>query len=229
MIRVLIADDQTLVRESFAVLLGMETDIEVVGQAGNGLEAVVQARKLRPDVVLMDIRMPHLDGLEATRCLLADPDPPRVLILTTFDNDEYLYDAMKAGASGFLLKDVRRGQLADAVRTVMADEALVAPQLIRRLIENFCRNRPAGSEPPAAVATLTPRELDVFRLVARGLNNAEIAANLFVAETTVKTHVAHILTKLGLNDRAQAVVVAYESRFVVPGDAPDDTGRHGEP
>ena len=218
MIRVLVADDQTLVRESFAVLLDLEPDIEVVGQASDGAQAVAVARRLRPDVVLMDIRMPNLDGVEATRRLVADPAGPRVLILTTFDTDEYLYDAMKAGASGFLLKDVRRGQLAEAVRTVMAGEALVAPQLTRRLIENFCRRRPPGGTPPTVLKPLTPRELEVLRLVARGFTNADIAATLVVGETTVKTHVGHILTKLGLSDRAQAVVLAYESGFVVAGE-----------
>ncbi len=218
MIRVLVADDQTLVRESFAVLLDLEPDIEVVGQASDGEQAVAAARRLHPDVVVMDIRMPNLDGVEATRRVLADPVAPRVLILTTFDADEYLYDAMKAGASGFLLKDVRRGQLAEAVRTVMAGEALVAPQLTRRLIEHFCRRRPRGETPPAALERLTSRELEVLRLVARGFTNADIAATLVVAETTVKTHVGHILTKLGLTDRAQAVVLAYESGFVVAGE-----------
>ena len=220
MIRVLVADDQTLVRESFAVLLDLEPDIEVVGQASDGGQAVAVARRLHPDVVLMDIRMPNLDGVEATRRLVADPAAPRVLILTTFDTDEYLYDAMKAGASGFLLKDVRRGQLAEAVRTVVAGEALVAPQLTRRLIENFCRRRPRGGTPPAALERLTPRELEVLRFVARGFTNADIAATLVVGETTVKTHVGHILTKLGLSDRAQAVVLAYESGFVVAGEPP---------
>jgi DNA-binding NarL/FixJ family response regulator len=218
MIRVLVADDQTLVRESFAVLLNLEPDIEVVGQACDGAQAVAAARRLHPDVVVMDIRMPNLDGVEATRRLVADPAGPRVLILTTFDTDEYLYDAMKAGASGFLLKDVRRGQLADAVRTVVAGESLVAPQLTRRLIETFCSRRPRGGTPPAALERLTARELEVLRLMARGSTNAQIAATLIVAETTVKTHVGHILTKLGLCDRAQAVVLAYESGFVVPGE-----------
>ncbi|HEX3540860.1 MAG TPA: response regulator transcription factor [Acidimicrobiales bacterium] len=215
----MIADDQTLVRESFALLLDLEGVIEVVGQAGDGLEAVAIARSLRPDVVVMDIRMPNLDGLEATRRLMADPTPPRVLILTTFDSDENLYEAMKAGASGFLLKDVRRGQLAEAVRTVMAGEALVSPQITRRLIETFCHRRPVGCGVPEALSALTPRELEILRLVARGLTNNEIAATLFVGQTTVKTHVAHILTKLALKDRAQAVVVAYECGIAVPGES----------
>jgi DNA-binding NarL/FixJ family response regulator len=220
MTRVLIADDQTLVRESFAVLLDIEPDIDVVGQASDGLEAVAMARSLRPDVVVMDIRMPKLDGLEATRRLMANPAPPRVLILTTFDTDAYLYEAMKAGASGFLLKDVRRHQLAEAVRTVISGEALVAPQITRRLIENFCHRPPASSGVPPILATLTSRELETLRLVARGLTNTEIAETLIVGQTTVKTHVAHILNKLRLKDRAQAVVVAYECGFAVPGDAP---------
>jgi DNA-binding NarL/FixJ family response regulator len=217
MIRVVIADDQTLVRESFALLLEIEADIEVVGQAGDGSQAIATTQSTCPDVVVMDIRMPNLDGLEATRRLMAEPDPPRVLILTTFDNDEYLYEAMKAGASGFLLKDVRRGQLAEAVRTVMAGEALVAPQITRRLIESFCHRPPTSSGTPAALKSLTSRELEVLRLVSRGLTNAEIAETLVVGQTTVKTHVAHILTKLGLKERAQAVVVAYECGFAIPG------------
>lgn len=219
MIRTLIADDQTLVRESFALLLDLEPDIEVVGQAGDGLEAVALARNLRPDVVVMDIRMPNVDGLEATRRLMADPAPPRVLILTTFDSDENLYMAMKAGASGFLLKDVRRGQLGEAVRTVIAGEALVAPAITRRLIETFCRRPLVGSGVPPALSALTTRELEILSLVARGLTNTEIAATLFVGQTTVKTHIAHILTKLDLKDRAQAVVTAYECGFAVPGES----------
>ena len=215
MIRVLIADDQALVRGGFRMILDAQKDIEVVGEAADGQEAVVQARELRPDVVLMDIRMPKVDGIEATR-RLSDGDSPRVLMLTTFDLDEYVYAAMKAGASGFLLKDVRPEQLADAVRVVAAGEALLAPAITRRLIEEFVR-RPAPGSAPAEIAELTDRELEVLKLIARGLSNSGIASMLFVSEATVKTHVTHILAKLRLRDRVQAVVLAYESGLVEPG------------
>ncbi|HEX8102464.1 MAG TPA: response regulator transcription factor [Solirubrobacteraceae bacterium] len=218
MIRVLIVDDQALVRGGFRLILESQRDIEVVAEAADGLEGLQRAAELRPDVVLMDVRMPQLDGIEATRRLLARDGGPRVLILTTFDADHYVYDAMKAGASGFLLKDVRPEQLAEAVRTVAAGDALLAPAITRRLIEQFVRRPPPGSRAPQQLAELTERELDVLRLIARGSSNGEIAAELFVTEATVKTHITHILTKLGLRDRVQAVVVAYESGLVQPGE-----------
>jgi DNA-binding NarL/FixJ family response regulator len=199
------------------MILESQKDIEVVGEAADGREALELARALEPDVVLMDIRMPELDGLEATRRLARMDNAPRVLVLTTFDLDDYVYEAMKAGASGFLLKEVRPEQLADAVRAVAAGEALVAPAITRRLIEEFVRRRPPGSGPPAEVAELTERELEVLTLVARGLSNGEIAAELFVSEATVKTHITHVLAKLGLRDRVQAVVLAYESGLILPG------------
>jgi DNA-binding NarL/FixJ family response regulator len=217
MIRVLIADDQALLRGGFRMILESQNDIEVVGEAADGREALEQARALQPDVVLMDIRMPELDGLEATRQLVGADGAPRVLILTTFDLDEYVYEAMKAGASGFLLKEVRPEQLADAVRVVAAGETLVSPAITRRLVEEFVRRRPPGSGAPAAVLELTQRELEVLKLVARGLSNSEIAAELFLSEATVKTHITHVLTKLNLRDRVQAVVLAYESELVLPG------------
>jgi DNA-binding NarL/FixJ family response regulator len=217
-IRVLIADDQELVRDGFGMILDAQPDMEVVGGAHDGREAIEMARELRPDVVLMDIRMPELDGIAATRRLMADGDPPRVLMLTTFDGDEYVYEAMKAGASGFMLKDVRREELVNAVRVVAAGDALLAPALTRRLIADFVRRPPPGAGPSGAMAELTDRELDVVRLVARGRSNAEIAADLVVSEATVKTHVARILAKLGLRDRVQVVVAAYESGFVQPGE-----------
>jgi DNA-binding NarL/FixJ family response regulator len=216
MIRVLIADDQALLRGGFRMILESQKDIEVVGEAADGREALEQARALEPDVVLMDIRMPELDGLEATRQLVGGDGAPRVLILTTFDLDEYVYEAMKAGASGFLLKEVRPEQLADAVRVVAAGETLVAPAITRRLIEEFVRRRPPGSGTPPEVSELTERELEVFKLVARGLSNSEIAAMLFLSEATVKTHITHVLAKLGLRDRVQVVVLAYESGLVLP-------------
>ena len=218
MIRVLVADDQALVRGGFRMILDAQKDIEVVGEAGDGREAVAKARELCPDVVLMDIRMPELDGLEATRRLLAGDGSSRVLILTTFDADEYVYEAMKAGASGFLLKDVRPEQLADAIRTVAAGDSLLAPAITRRLVEQFVRRPPPGAAKPPELEQLTERELDVLVLVARGLSNSEIASALFLTEATVKTHLTHILTKLNLRDRVQAVVLAYESGLVQPGE-----------
>ena len=217
MIRVLIADDQALVRAGFRAILEGQDDLEVVGEAADGGEAVTIARELRPDVVLMDVRMPDVDGIEATRRVLQDGDAPRVLMLTTFDLDEYVYEAMKAGASGFLLKDAPRDQLVGAVRTVAAGDALLAPALVRRLIEDFVRRPGPGERLPAELDELTERELEVFTLIARGRANAEIAAVLFVSEATVRTHVTHILSKLGLRDRVQAVVLAYETGLVQPG------------
>jgi DNA-binding NarL/FixJ family response regulator len=217
MIRVLIADDQALVRGGFRLILEAQKDIEVVGEASDGREAVARAAEIRPDVVLMDIRMPELDGLEATRRLLRRDGAPRVLMLTTFDLDEYVYEAMKAGASGFLLKDVRPEQLAEAVRVVAAGDSLLAPAITQRLIEEFVRRPPPGSATPAELSELTERELEVLKLMARGLSNAEIASSLFLSEATVKTHVTHVLTKLKLRDRVQAVVLAYESGLVLPG------------
>jgi DNA-binding NarL/FixJ family response regulator len=217
MIRVLIADDQALVRGGFRLILEAQKDIEVVGEAEDGRQALALARELSPDVVLMDIRMPELDGLEATRRLVADGDSPRVLMLTTFGEDEYVYDAMKSGASGFLLKDVRPEQLAEAVRLVAAGDALLAPAITRRLVEEFVRRPPPGSGAPAELSELTERELEVLKLIARGLSNAEIAATLFLSEATVKTHITHVLAKLNLRDRVQAVVLAYESGLVQAG------------
>jgi DNA-binding NarL/FixJ family response regulator len=221
-IRVLVVDDQALVRGGFRMILDAQRDIEVVAEADDGREALEKAGELRPDVVLMDIRMPELDGLEATRRLLAGDGSSRVLILTTFDADEYVYEAMKAGASGFLLKDVRPEQLAEAVRVVAAGDALLAPAITRRLVEQFVQRPPPGSAKPPELADLTERELDVLVLVARGLSNKEIASELFLTEATVKTHVTHILTKLDLRDRVQAVVLAYESGLVEPGAPPTE-------
>jgi DNA-binding NarL/FixJ family response regulator len=217
-IRVLIADDQELVRTGFRVILNAEPDIEVVGEAADGRETIEAARTLRPEVVLMDIRMPNLDGIEATRRIAAAAGGPRVLILTTFDLDEYVYEALRAGASGFLLKDAGADELLHAVRVVAVGEALLAPSITRRLIEDYAR-RPPLREQPAALAELTPRELEVLRLVARGLSNADIAGELVVGDATVKTHMARIFAKLDLHDRAQAVVLAYESGLVQPGEA----------
>lgn len=215
-IRVLVADDQALVRGGFRMILESQKDIAVVGEAGTGREAIARARELDPDVILMDIRMPDLDGLEATRQLLTGDGGPRVLIVTTFDADEYVYAALKAGASGFVLKDLRPEQLAEAVRVVATGESLLAPAITRRLVEQFVRRPPPGSARPPELETLTERELDVLRLVARGGSNAEIAQELFLSEATVKTHLTHILTKLRLRDRVQAVVLAYESGLVQP-------------
>ena len=217
-IRVLIADDQALVRAGFRMLLSAEAELEVVGEATNGRQALDAASRLRPDVILMDIRMPELDGLEATRRLLADAadeGAPRVLILTTFDLDEYVYEALRAGASGFLLKDAPPEQLLDAIRVVAAGDGLLAPSVTRRVIAEFAR-RPAAVRPPE-LDELTARELEVLQLIARGLSNAEIAKELFLSETTVKTHVTRVLQKLRLRDRVQAVVLAYESGLVEPG------------
>ncbi len=214
-IRVLVADDQQLVRAGFRVILDSEPDIEVVGEAADGVEAVELARRERPEVVLMDVRMPRLDGLTATERLTALPSPPRVVVLTTFDSNEYVVRALRAGAYGFLLKDAPASRLVTAVRAAASGEALIEPSITRRLIERFAAAAPAPADGvPPVLRDLTDRELEVLRLVARGLSNAEIAAELVVAETTVKTHVARILTKLGRRDRVQAVVLAYECGFV---------------
>jgi DNA-binding NarL/FixJ family response regulator len=219
-IRIVVADDHQVVRTGFATLLDTQPDFEVVGTAVDGSEAVRICRELRPDVVLMDVRMPGTDGIEATR-QLAGPGQggPRILILTTFDLDDYVYDALCAGASGFLLKDVTAERLFEAVRVIADGEALLAPAVTRRLISEFSRIRPRQATPPTAMAALrelTPRETEVLRLIAEGLSNPEIAARLVVTEETVKTHVSRVLAKLGLRDRTQAVVTAYESGLVVP-------------
>ena len=218
-IRILIADDQSLVRTGFRMILDAEPDLDVVGEAVNGREAVDKAKAAKPDVILMDIRMPDLDGIEATRRIVAEggEEAPKILMLTTFDLNEYVYEALRAGASGFLLKDVPAEQLADGVRVVAAGEALLAPSVTRRLLAEFAQVRPRDAAPPPAFEELTPRELEVFRLIARGLSNAEVAQELIVSETTVKTHVARVLMKLGLRDRIQAVVLAYESGIIQPG------------
>jgi DNA-binding NarL/FixJ family response regulator len=218
-ISVLIADDQGLVRAGFRKLLESEQGLRVVAEAADGLEAVALARRLQPDIVLMDIRMPRLDGLEATRRLLHGPTRTRVVMLTTFDLDEYVFDALTAGASGFLLKDAPPEQLLAAIQVVAGGDALLAPSITRRLIEEFVRRPPPRSGPPSRLAGLTARELEVLRLLARGLSNAEIAAELVLGEATVKTHVGNLLTKLNLRDRVQAVVLAYESGLVQPGGA----------
>jgi DNA-binding NarL/FixJ family response regulator len=213
---VLVADDQELVRAGLLTILGRQPDIEVVGEAGDGLQAVAAVRRLRPDVVLMDIRMPNLDGLEALRRIMAESEAaPRVIILTTFDLDEYVFAALRAGASGFLLKGTPIEQLVTAVRVVAEGDALIDPSVTRRLIEEFAR-RPAAAPPPA-LDELTSREREVLDLVARGLSNVEIAERLVVSAATVKTHVAHILMKLGVRDRVQAVILLYESGAITPG------------
>ncbi|MFJ2816206.1 response regulator [Streptomyces sp. NPDC087294] len=224
-IRVLIADDQMMIREGFSVLLNAMPDIEVIGEAVNGREAVRQVRELAPDVVLMDIRMPELNGIEATREIVAAEGGSKVLVLTTFDLDEYVYQALRAGASGFLLKDASARQLADGVRVVASGEALLAPSVTRRLITEFSKltefSEPADTSRPApraaAYGDLTDRETEVLVLIAHGLSNAEIAERLVVAESTIKTHVSRVLVKLGLRDRTQAAVFAYEARLVTPG------------
>jgi len=217
-VSVLIADDQALVRAGFRKLLEAEPSLRVVAEASDGVEAVALARRHQPDIVLMDIRMPRLDGLEATRRLLAGPTRTRVVMLTTFDLDEYVFDALSAGASGFLLKDAPPEQLIAAIQVVAGGDALLAPSVTRRLIEEFVRRPPARPGPPPQLTALTARELDVLRLLARGLSNAEIAAELVLGEAAVKTHVGNLLMKLDLRDRVQAVVLAYESGLIHPGE-----------
>ncbi len=223
MISVLLADDQRLVRAGFRMIIDAQSDMAVVGEASGGAEAVEESRRLRPDVVLMDIRMPGVDGIEATRRLVAEDSDSRIVMLTTFDLDEYVYEAMKAGASGFLLKTAPPHQLTSAIRDAAAGETLVAPAITRRLVEEFVSRPRPSVDGPRALADLTSRELEVLTFVAQGLSNAELARELFVSEATAKTHVARILMKLGLRDRVQAVVLAYESGVVRPGN--DGRGR----
>ena len=218
MIRVLIADDQELVRAGLRMILEVQEDVEVVGEAGDGADAVGAAGELDPDVVLMDVRMPGTDGIEATRRLVMNGSRARVLMLTTFDADEYVYDAMKAGASGFLLKNAPPAQLIAAVRATARGDAQVAPEIVRRMVDEFVRRPPPGAARPPGLDQLTERELDVLKLMARGLTNAEIAAELYLSEATIRTHVGRVLAKLDLRDRTQAVVAAYESGLVRPGD-----------
>lgn len=220
MINVLIVDDQELVRAGFRMILEVQADIEVVGEAGDGAQAIEAARTLDPDVILMDVRMPGTDGIEATRRLLAAGSRARVLMLTTFDADEYVYEAMKAGASGFLLKNAPPAQLVAALRATAAGEAQLAPAIVQRMVEEFVRRPTPGTTRPAALDQLTDRETEVLKLLARGLNNAEIANILFLSEATIRTHVSRILAKLDLRDRTQAVVVAYESGLIQPGETP---------
>jgi DNA-binding NarL/FixJ family response regulator len=224
-VRVLVVDDQSMVRAGLRMLLSGEPDIDVVGEAGDGREAVAQAARLHPDVVLMDIRMPQLDGLEATRRILAADDSARVLVLTTFNLDEYVYEALRAGASGFVLKDDPPEQLIAAVRTIAGGEALLSPPVTRRVIKQFTRLQ--RQVPPKGVEQLTSREMDVFRLITQGLSNAEIGRELFISDTTVKTHVTRLLQKLGLRDRAQAIVLAYQTGLFEGTDARpvDDSSR----
>jgi DNA-binding NarL/FixJ family response regulator len=226
-ISVLLADDQPLLRRGFRMIIEAEDDLTVTGEAGDGLEAVDRARRNPPDVVLMDIRMPGTDGIEATRRIIAANPEIRVLVLTTFDLDEYAFGALRAGASGFLLKDVRPAELISAIRTVAAGDAVVSPRVTRRLLEEYAQLMPAAAtrqaDPYPQLSALTAREGEVLEAVARGLSNAEIGAALFVSETTVKSHVGRILAKLGLRDRVQIVVLAYEAGLVRPGASPDDT------
>jgi DNA-binding NarL/FixJ family response regulator len=217
-ISILLADDQALVRGGFKLILDAQEDMEVVAEASDGRRAIEEATKFRPDVVLMDVRMPELDGISATRTIVEEGLAARVLVLTTFDEDRIVYDAMKAGASGFLLKSAPPAQLIEAVRTIAAGEALLAPSVVRRLVEDFVRRPPPGEERPERLASLTEREQEVLALIARGLSNGEIAAKLVLSGATVKTHVNRILAKLGLRDRVQAVVAAYETGLVRPGE-----------
>jgi DNA-binding NarL/FixJ family response regulator len=219
-IKILIADDHELMRSGLRSMLEAQPDMEVVGEAEDGAQAVDEAVRLHPDVAIMDIRMPRLDGIEATRRLMSQGDAaPKVLVLTTFDLDEYVYEALRAGAGGFMLKDAPPGQLAEAVRTVAAGEALLAPAVTKRLLERFVQRPPSDTARQERFAELTDRELEVLRAVCRGMSNAEIGEELFLSEATVKTHVTRILSKLGVRDRVQAVVLAYESGLVEPGAA----------
>ena len=218
-IRVLLCDDQALVRSGFRMILDQRPGIEVVGEAEDGLQAIALAERRSPDVILMDIRMPNLDGVEATRRLVAAGTPARIVILTTFDLDEYVYDAIRAGASAFLLKDARPSQLVDAIEVVAGGDALLAPAVTRRLLDRFAETLPGGArEPPPELSALTERELEVLRLLAGGLSNAELAERLFLSETTVKSHVSSVLRKLDVRDRVQAVVLAYEAGLVRAGE-----------
>jgi DNA-binding NarL/FixJ family response regulator len=218
-ITVVVADDQSLVRAGFRMILEADPDLRIVAEACDGNEAVEASRHSRPDVVLMDIRMPVMDGLEATRRIMKLPDPPRVLILTTYDTDEYVFEAIVIGASGFLLKDTAPEDLLSGIRTIANGDSLLSPSVTRRLIEAFVQDHPATATPPAGLQNLTERELQIFQLLARGLSNAEIAEELYLSSATVKTHVARVLDKLGVRDRVQAVVVAYETGVVRPGAA----------
>jgi DNA-binding NarL/FixJ family response regulator len=222
-VRVLIADDQDLVRAGFAMIIGNRDDLEVVGEVGDGVEAVALARSLKPDVILMDVRMPRMDGIEATRRLAEAGEPARIIILTTFDLDEPVFAALRAGASGFLLKNIRPDELVAAVRVVARGEALLAPTVTRRLLDRFAGELPGGAPPPA-LDVLSEREIEVLKLVARALSNDEIAEQLTLSRATVKTHLSAILTKLGLRDRVQAAVLAYETGLIRPGTAPPSRG-----
>jgi DNA-binding NarL/FixJ family response regulator len=216
-IRVLLCDDQALVRSGFRLILESREDIEVVGEAEDGREAIELAQRVDPDLILMDIRMPNVDGVEATRRLVTGGSRARIIVLTTFDLDEYVFESIRAGASGFLLKDVQPTQLVDAIRVVAAGEALLAPSVTRRLLDRFAHTLPGEEKPPPELVSLTERELEVLKLLASGLSNAELAERLFLSETTVKSHISSVLRKLGLRDRVQAVVLAYEAGLVRPG------------
>jgi DNA-binding NarL/FixJ family response regulator len=215
-IRVLLCDDQALVRGGFRMILEARPDLQVVGEAADGAQAVSLARQTQPDVILMDVRMPHLDGVQATRQIVAGGSPARILVLTTYDLDEYVYAAIRAGASGFLLKDVQPAQLAEAIRVIAAGDALLAPSVTRRLLGQFARTLPAQRATPASLSALTEREAEVLRLLAAGLSNAELAGRLYISEATVKSHVSSLLRKLGLRDRVQAVILAYDAGLVTP-------------
>jgi DNA-binding NarL/FixJ family response regulator len=224
--KVLIVDDEALVRTSFGMMLSAQPDIEVVGEVADGSGAAAACRELRPDVVLMDIRMRHMNGLDATRAILARPDAPRVIVLTTFDLDEYIYEALRSGASGFLLKDVTQEELVNAVRVVAEGSAVLQPSVTVKVVEAFAKGHVTATRTDAGVESLTPRELEVLSLMGRAMSNSEIAQALTITETTTKSHVAHILMKLGLRDRTQAVVRAYESGIIRPQISPE-VGRHG--
>ena len=226
-VRVLVVDDEAIVRDGLKTIIDLEPDLEVVAEASDGVEALTAVQHHRPDIALVDVQMPNMDGVELTRRLTALTDPPKVVVLTTFDRNEYVYEAMRAGASAFLLKDVRRGQLTDAIRAVVRGDTLLAPSITRRLVEQFCRTATDAGSAEEALGHLTHREREVLTLIGRGMSNADIAAALFVSESTVKTHVARILTKLGLRDRAQAVIVAYETGLVRFGDP--ESPRRGVP